>query len=236
MAKKFIELEVPQTLNDITLEQYQKYMKVMDAHKDAEQTDELTNFLNMKLVEIFCNISLAEVDKISVRGFNKVLEILDKAFAEKPKLIRRFKLEGVDMGFIPKLDDISLGEYIDIETNINDWQNMHKVMSVMYRPVNFKLGNKYTIAPYEGKEEIQEIMKGMPMNVALSGMLFFYNLGKALLQAIPRYMEQNLTKQDLQTLENHLAKNGGGINQFMHSLKEMSSDLTKLPNYHYSNV
>jgi hypothetical protein len=158
MAKKFIELDVPQTLNDITLEQYQKYMKVMDAHKDAEQTDELTNFLNMKLIEIFCNISLAEVDKISVRGFNRVLSILNKAFAEKPKLIKRFRLDGVDMGFIPKLDDI------------------------------------------------------------------------------PKYMEQNLTKQDLQTLEKHLAKNGGGINQFMHSLKEMSLGLKQLPSYHFSSV
>jgi len=236
MAKKFIELEVPQTLNDITLEQYQKYMKVMDAHKDAEKTDELTNFLNMKLVEIFCNISLAEVDKISVRGFNKVLEILNKAFSEKPKLITRFVLEGVDMGFIPKLDDISLGEYIDIESNISNWQKMHVVMSVMYRPVNFRLGDKYTIAPYEAKEEVQQIMKNMPMDVALSAMLFFYDLGKVLLQAIPRYMEKNLSKKDMQQLEAHLQKNGGGINQFMHSLKEMSFDLNKLQNYHFSSV
>ena len=236
MAKKFIELEVPQTLNDITLGQYQKYMKVMDAHKDAEETDELTNFLNMKLVEIFCNISLAEVDKISVRGFNKVLDILNKAFSEKPKLITRFKLEGVDMGFIPKLDEISLGEYIDIESNISNWQKMHVVMSVMYRPVNFKLGDKYTIAPYEAKEEVQQIMKNMPMDVALSSVLFFYDLGKVLLQAIPRYMEKNLSKKDMQQLEAHLQKNGGGINQFMHSLKEMSFDLTKLQNYHFSNV
>jgi hypothetical protein len=236
MAKKFIELEVPQTLNDITLEQYQKYMKVMDAHKDAEETDELTNFLNMKLVEIFCNISLAEVDKISVRGFNKVLEILNKAFAEKPKLIQRFYLNDVDMGFIPKLDDISLGEYIDIETNIGDWQKIHISMAAMYRPVNFKLGDKYTIAPYEAKEEIQELMKDMPMDVVLSSMVFFYDLGKVLLQAIPKYMEKNLTKENMQMLEAHLEKNGGGINQFMHLLKEMSLDLTRLQNYHFSSV
>ena len=236
MAKKFIELQVPQTLNDITLEQYQKYMKVMDAHKDAEETDELTNFLNMKLVEIFCNISLKEVDKISVRGFNKVLEILNKAFMEKPKLITRFKLEGVDMGFIPKLDDISLGEYIDIESNISNWQKMHIAMSVLYRPVNFKLGDKYGIAPYEAKERIQQIMKSMPMDVVLSSMVFFYDLGKALLQAIPKYMEKNMSKKDMQLLEAHLAKSGDGINQYMHSLKEMSLGLTKLQNYHFSNV
>tara|TARA_R100001129_G_scaffold10937_1_gene7231 strand:+ start:42 stop:752 length:711 start_codon:yes stop_codon:yes gene_type:complete len=236
MAKKFIELEVPQTLNDITLEQYQKYMKVMDAHKDAEETDELLNFLNMKLIEIFCNISLAEVDKISVRGFNKVLETLNKAFMEKPKLIRRFQLEGVDMGFIPKLDDISLGEYIDIESNISNWQKMHVVMSVLYRPVNFKLGDKYGIAPYEAKEEIQQIMKKMPLDVVISSMVFFYDLGKVLLQAIPKYMEKNLSKKDMQQLEARLPKNGVGINQFMHSLKEMSLDLAKLQNYHFSNV
>jgi len=236
MAKKFIELQVPQTLNDITLEQYQKYMKVMDAHKDAEETDELTNFLNMKLVEIFCNISLKEVDKISVRGFNKVLEIVNKAFQEKPKIITRFKLRNVDMGFIPKLNDISLGEYIDIESNISDWQKMHIVMSVMYRPVNFKLGDKYDIAPYESNEEIKEIMKDMPMDVVISSMVFFYDLGKVLLRAIPKYMEMNLSKKDMQLLEAHLVKNGGGINQFTHLLKEMSANLTKLQNYHFFNV
>ena len=173
MARKRIQLEVPTTLADIKLWQYQKYMKVVDAHKDAEETDELVNFLNMKLVEIFCNVSLKDVTSISVRGYKRILDILNKAFEEKPSLIQRFELEGVDMGFIPKLDDISLGEYIDIETNISDWQKIHKAMAVLYRPVNFKLGNKYGIAPYEVKEEVQEAMKEMPMNVVISSMVFF---------------------------------------------------------------
>jgi len=236
MARKTIELEVPTTLADIKLWQYQKYMKVVDAHKDAEQTEELNNFLNMKLVEIFCNVSLKEVSKISVRGYKRILDILNKAFEEKPKLVQRFELEGVDMGFIPKLDDISLGEYIDIETNISDWQKMHKAMAVLYRPVNFKLGNKYGIAPYEVKEEVQEVMKEMPMNVVISSMVFFYSLGKALLKAIPKYLEKNLTKEDLHQLEVYLQKSGDGINQSMLSLKGMSSILNRLPNYQFSNV
>ena len=236
MARKRIELEVPATLEDIKLCQYQKYMKVVDSHKDSEQTEELINFLNMKLVEIFCDVSLKDVSKISVRGYKKILDILNKAFEEKPKLVQRFELEGVDMGFIPKLDDISLGEYIDIENNISDWQKMHKAMAVLYRPVNFKLGNKYGIAPYEVKEEIQEIMKEMPMNVVISSMVFFYSLGKALLKAIPKYLEKNLTKEDLHQLEVYLQKSGDGINQSMLSLKGMSSILTKLPSYQFSNV
>jgi hypothetical protein len=236
MARKRIELEVPTTLADIKLWQYQKYMKVVDAHKDAEQTDELNNFLNMKLVEIFCNVSLKDVTSISVRGYKKILDILNKAFEEKPKLVQRFELEGVDMGFIPKLDDISLGEYIDIETNLSDWQKMHKAMAVLYRPVNFKLGDKYGIAPYEIKEEVQEIMKEMPMNVVISSMVFFYDLGKVLLGAIPKYLEKNLTSSQIYQLEQHLQKSGGGINQSMHSLKAMSQTLIKLQDYHFSNV
>ena len=53
------------------------------------------------------------------------------------------------MGFVPKLDDITLGEYVDIESNISDWQkDAHKAMAVLYRPVNFKAKDKYGIAPY----------------------------------------------------------------------------------------
>ena len=238
MALQQIELEVPTTLSDIKLWQYQKYMKIIEQNKteDAEDEEKINDFLNMKLVEIFCNVSLRDVVKIPMKEYQKVLEVLNKAFVEKPNLIQRFNLLDVDMGFIPKLDDITLGEYVDIETNITDWQKIHKAMAVLYRPVNFKAKDKYGIAPYKVNEEIQELMKDMPLDVAISSMVFFYNLGKDLLGAIPRYLEQNMKKEDLQTLDNHLQKNGDGINQFMHSLKEMSETSMQLPNFHSTNV
>ena len=236
MARKTIELEVPTSLADIKLWQYQKYMKILDAHKDQEHTEDLVNFLNMKLVEIFCNVSLRDVSEIPYSEYRKILDILNQAFSEKPKLINRFMLLDVDMGFVPKLDDISLGEYVDIENNISDWQKMHKAMAVLYRPVNFKSKDKYGISPYKVNEEIQELMKEMPLDVVMSSMLFFYNLGKDLLKAIPKYLEENLKKEDMQTLDKHLQKSGGGINQFMHSLKEMSDISIQLPSFHSMSV
>jgi len=238
MALKQIEIEVPTTLSDIKLWQYQKYMKIIEQNKteDAEDDEKINDFLNMKLVEIFCNVSLRDVSKIPLKEFNKILEILNKAFEEKPKLIQRFMLLDVDMGFIPKLDDITLGEYVDIETNISDWQKMHKAMAVLYRPVNFKAKEKYGIAPYKVKEETQELMKEMPLDVAISSMVFFYDLGKELLGAIPKYLKANLKKEDMQQLEMHLEKNGAGINQFMHSLKVMSETSMQLPSFHSTSV
>jgi len=165
-----IELSVPDALSDITLGQYQKYLKILDQNKDDDNAAE---FINMKTIEIFCNVDFKDVLKIPLSEAEKVLTIINKAFEEKPDIIRHFKLLNVDMGFIPSLERISLGEYIDIENGITDWQTMHKAMAVLYRPVNFKSKEKYTIAPYEPSDEVSELMKEMPLDVAMSSMVFF---------------------------------------------------------------
>ena len=223
-----IELEVPTTLNDITLGQYQKYIKVVDENEGADE------FLNKKLIEIFCNITLLDVEQIPMVEAEKVISILGKAFEEQPELIRHFKLLDVEMGFIPKLDDISLGEYIDLENSISDWQQMHKAMAVLFRPVNFKSKDKYTIAPYSPNEDIQNLIKEMPLDVVMGAMVFFYDLGKELSVATLNYMEKEIEKNpQTYRLKEVLAQSGVGISQFTHLLKEMSSNSMRLPHKDY---
>ena len=223
-----IELEVPTTLNDITLGQYQKYIKVVDENEGADE------FLNKKLIEIFCNITLRDVEQIPMVEAEKVISVLGKAFEEQPELIRHFKLLDVEMGFIPKLDDISLGEYIDLENSISDWQQMHKAMAVLFRPVNFKSKDKYTIAPYSPNEDIQNLIKEMPLDVVMGAMVFFYDLGKELSIATLNYMEKEMEKNpQTSPLKETLAQSGVGISQFTHLLKEMSSNSMRLPHKDY---
>jgi len=228
-----IELSVPDALSDITLGQYQKYLKILDSNKDDENAAE---FINLKTIEIFCNVDFKDVLKIPLGEAEKVLTIINKAFEEKPDIIRHFKLLNVDMGFIPNLERISLGEYIDVENNIVDWQTMHKAMAVLYRPVNFKSREKYTVAPYEPSDEVSELMKEMPLDVAMSSMVFFYDLGMELLKAIPTYIQKNLTEEQTYLLKQTLAQSGVGINQFTHLLEGMSLNSMRLPKVHSSNV
>jgi len=228
-----IELSVPDALSDITLGQYQKYLKILDQNKDDENAAE---FINLKTIEIFCNVDFKDVLKIPLGEAEKVLTIINKAFEEKPDIIRHFKLLNVDMGFIPSLERISLGEYIDVENNIVDWQTMHKAMAVLYRPVNFKSREKYTVAPYEPSDEVSELMKEMPLDVAMSSMVFFYDLGMELLKAIPTFIQKNLTEEQTYLLKQTLAQSGVGINQFTHLLEGMSLNSMKLPKVHSSNV
>jgi hypothetical protein len=225
-----IELSVPTALSDITLGQYQRYVKILEENEGAD------DFLALKTIEIFCDISLKDVLSIPAKDAEKVLEIISKAFEEKPSLIRRFNLLGVDMGFEPSLESISLGAYIDVEDNISDWQMMHKAMAALYRPVNFKSKDKYTIAPYEPSEEVSNLMKEMPLDVVMSAMVFFYDLGMELLKAIPSYIQKNLTEEQTYLLKQTLARNGVGINQSMHSLEEIFSSSTKLPTFQFSNA
>ena len=58
------------------------------------------------------------------------------------KLSKIIKIEGKEYGFHPELDDLLLGEYIDLDNFIGDWDNMEKAMNVLYRPIIVRLKDK----------------------------------------------------------------------------------------------
>ena len=221
-----IEINVPDSLNEITLAQYQRFEKL-----NTEENQGST-FLLQKMVEIFCNLNLKDVAEIKYKSVQEIAVHLNKVFDTKHSLIPTFNLRGVEYGFIPVLDDMTLGEYVDLDENLGDWQSMHKAMSVLYRPIKFKKGHKYTIEPYKG---MNDIMKDAPLDVVFSAMVFFWNLNNELVTTILNYLQKevnNLTIQQKETLE----ASGVGINQSMESLKGMLPSLIKLPNSTYTSA
>ena len=232
MIKEKVKIIVPNSLAEVTLGQYQNYLKSVEKlnpEKDAK-------LINKKLIEHFCGINEDLVDKVAYRDVAKVVNVISSAFEKEYELVQLFKLLDVPMGFIPKLDDMSLGEYVDVENFLGDWQNMHRAMAVLYRPVNFRKKERYTIADYSPSDEISHLMKEMPLNVVMGCMVFFYRLGMELSQATLTYIRKTVKKDTTSDLKEALEKNGVGINQFMHSLEEMSENLTKLQNFRYTNV
>jgi len=137
-----MKITIPTSLKDITLRQYKHFLKVQE-----DITDE--GFLNAKMIEIFCNIRLDEVMLLHLRDSLAITDKITKIFDEKPSLVTMFKLNGTEYGFQPQLDEITLGEYIDLDTFISDWDNMEKAMNVLYRPVLVKLKGKYSIDEYQ---------------------------------------------------------------------------------------
>lgn len=183
-----IEITIPESLDDITLEQYQVFSKIEEPTID--QT--LTTFLNISQKEL----NMLPADKIE--GF---AEQINSVFEQDKQFTPTFVLNGVKYGFIPKLDSITYGENKDLTTYLNDFDNMHKAMAVMYRPIIHEQRGKYLIEDYEGSSKYSEVMKQAPLSVVLGATVFFYNLTNGLLKAIPSYLGEELEKESKDLLK-----------------------------------
>jgi len=209
-----VEMYIPDTLSEITLGQYQKYIKYQNDNDDE-------NFLAIKMIEVFCGLRNNTVRAMKAKSISDICKILVDMFNEKPDLVKQFKMNGITYGFIPDLENMTFGEYIDLDTFIGDFENMHKAMSVLYRPITQSYKDKYLIEKYTGDKS--EDMIHMPMDAVFGSILFFYHLGMELSTA----MLNSLEGQEEENLVHYLnsTKNGDGINQFTASLKEILEDL-----------
>lgn len=209
-----VNIYVPTDLNEITLGQYQSFVSFQSTTEDEGR-------IAQKMLEIFCGLKTTEAIKVRYKDANAIIEILIDLMNGKPSLIRRFKMKGKEYGFIPNLDEMSLGEYVDLDTFIGDTDNLHRAMAVLFRPVQNKYGSQYNIEDYTG--EGSELMKDMPLDVAFGAMLFFYRLGMDLSEAMMNYLQEEEQSSLIQHLSSE--RNGDGINQFTNLLKEILQDL-----------
>jgi len=223
-----IELTIPTTLNDIKLVQYQKFLSIAKDNEDGE-------FLQQKMVQLFCGIDLKDVAQIRYKDVVEITANINNLFTKDNAFIQRFKMGGVEFGFIPNLDEMTTGEYMDLDTYITDWDTMHNAMAVLYRPIINKMGNKYQIEEYKGSVTYADVMRHAPLDVVLGAMVFFYTLGNDLLKSTINYLEGNQEVQNI--LNKHNLDNvGDGIQVSMLLLKETLEDLMKFPSYQSHKV
>ena len=209
-----VDVKIPDTLSEITLGQYQKYIKIQEQNEDE-------NFIALKMLEIFCGLKGQTVLNMKTKSIKEITDILVKMFSEKPPLVRQFKMNGVNYGFIPNLEDMTFGEYIDLDTFVGKTEDLHKAMGVLYRPITHKRKELYWIEKYKGDDT--NLMKDMPMDAVFSSMLFFYHLGTDLSRVMLNYLEQDNEESIAQQLISQ--ENGDGINRFKDSLREILQDL-----------
>jgi len=200
-----LTLNIPESLSEITLGQYQNWLKVAEGKEDE-------TFLQQKMIEIFCNITLKQVLMIKATDVTEITTDLSKMFEAKHKLITTFKLNENEFGFIPKLDEMSFGEYIDLDNYLSEWENMHKAMNVLFRPITYKKKDKYLIENYEGSGKYD--LKNMPLDIVFGSLVFFWNLRSELQKHILSYLANQKEVQISQEVLDSL-KSGAGINPYM---------------------
>jgi hypothetical protein len=189
----------------------------------------------MKMVSIFCEVPYLELQKLSLTQYDVVVQMLREVFNQKPVFKNKIKINGVEYGFIPKLDDITLGEYVDLENYMKSATTYHKAMAVLYRPITLKVKETYLIEEYQGSDKYANDFLDCDLQSTLGAMLFFWNLGKELLESMKAYSEEELKKMNTAS-ERNSAKDGDGINQSFISQMETSLKLMQQQNWHCINV
>ena len=163
-----MRIEIPYSYDEITINQIQKHgeREISDFEKVLIYSSHDADYLKG------CPHTLIQ------KASERLDQILENVSDVHNKVI---VVNEVELGFIPDWDKLTAGEYIDLETYCdNPLQNAHKIMAILYRRIEGRLGEKYNIVPYDQKEDAQ-IFKDCPASYFTGCMVFFYNIRKELL-------------------------------------------------------
>ena len=223
-----MRLTIPTDLKEITLSQYKRYQKVVADNADDE------TYICIQMVAIFCNIEVADVMKLPALDFADIVKTISQTLDQVPPLTKTFKMNGVNYGFIPNVEKISLGEHATIDTCMGKDELTELMLSVMYRPIKRKAGEYYEIEPFTGDESLALNFKDTPMHIVRGAMVFFWTLFNELLQntlcSIPK-----IAKREGLNLAEVFPNDGDGINLLSELQESLKSDFQKLEKSLFTN-
>lgn len=203
-----MKIHVPTDLNDITVSQYQRFMAANT--EDADQ-----DFLLFKTIEIFCDVDIKLVSQFPLADAQDIAAEIHAVLDQHKPFQSSFELNGIEYGFLPDLENISIGEYIDLESGLSDVKDLHKAAAVMFRPIRKRKGELYAVVDYKGSNAEGNDAKSFPMGAVSAGIVFFYNIANELLAGFRRYSKNKQAMIDQQIIRDSLnsLRSGGGINQ-----------------------
>ena len=191
---KEVKLTIPDNWSDITIDTYQKYVKIQEG-KGSEKNK------IVKSLALLCGTSPFVVKKMAYKDLLDIMSIIKKMIDTEPdkeEFRKVFKFNDEEYGFCPNLSNISTGEYIDLESYCKEpIENLHTIMSILYRKINFSRGERYSIEEYNPDEFKEELFKDCPMDIALSSLGFFLTLGEDLVKISHRFSQAQKEKKQM---------------------------------------
>ena len=195
-GKKTLRFNIPKTWNELSLGRYIRIMKVLRSEEKIHELEKIIRILN-------CISDIPKIDLygLDVKSIGKLCAHLTSFLESEPEdeLKHFIKVEGIEYGFHPKLVDMTLGEFVDLETyteNIED--NLHLILSILYRPVTAKSGDKYRIEDYKPNRERADLFKKhLTVGDFNGASVFFYDLGRQLSINSRTSLIQEMKKKNL---------------------------------------
>lgn len=203
-AGKTQEFNLINSWSDVNLDKWAKLVSIKTKTNSQEAVE---------TISVLADMPKRLIKELAIKDVSKILEKIAVMQSQaESKLTKIITIDDIEYGFHPNLDELTLGEYADIETLINNniEDNLAELMAILFRPIIEKKNKIYTIGSYDAEITIRaEAMKKMSGQQVQNAMVFFWIFGKELLRILPLYlMELSLKKmQELKDLE----KGGVGL-------------------------
>ena len=234
-----LEITVPLTWDEIRVSQYTNYMKALKPYEGVEDYEKTKI---EKAMSHFCNIDSETITRLSMENYNGIAASMQELFKQGQELplVKNFVIGDTKYGFMPSMDAMTYGEYLDLSTYSKDmWDNIALIMSILYRPITKEDKKGYEIQAYNGTEEnvVDLFSHALTMDIVWGAIGFFTLLQRDLSIGIMTYSVKSLEKLKTNTqVQETLIANGVDISVLQSSQEMISQSLTLLQDSTYTNA
>lgn len=188
-----IQIELEDKVIDVnpflTIGQYQNLKLNMESYKDDPTA----------LLSLYTNIPTNKLKNLPREQVKFVQEYITTQFTEKSlgdELHNVFTHNGIEYGLENDWSKLAWGGWVDLEVFSADniEENIHLIMSILYRPIKQKKKNRYVLEPYraEDVEDRAEEFLSLSVNYWFGVSVFFFITGNLFMSSI----ESSLTMKN----------------------------------------
>jgi len=176
-----MRVSIPEGYHEITVHQFQQLSK-LDKSSNATMSEMERATAGIRILTGIPEHQLVKLRQKDIARIMKFLEWMQSPPPNDTPVVKMFEMDGVKYGFIPNWNDITLGEYVDLEqlSSLDMIDNMHRLMAIFYRPVTKEWLRFYSIEPYTPNAMRDDSMKYAPLSAALGAFVFFCNIERTL--------------------------------------------------------
>tara|TARA_R110002012_G_scaffold16116_5_gene62741 strand:- start:1913 stop:2518 length:606 start_codon:yes stop_codon:yes gene_type:complete len=189
--KESIEIIVPTSWSDVSLKMYKDYTTKIEGLTNEDE-------IVVQSVSTLCKIPLKMVKMLKRADIKQIYTKLSKLISLpiNKEVINKIEIKGVTYGFHSNLDEMTLGEFVDLdEYSKNGIDGLQYILSILYRPITEEKGNKYNIEPYNDKHiQNARLFEELSIDVVNGVMVFFYHLGSKLLMSSQDYLDKEVER------------------------------------------
>lgn len=212
-----VSIEIPENLSDIKLSAYKKFILLAN----EENGDEVA-------LHYLCGIDPRMQQGMKKKDLDEIRIQIGNVLSEKPSLVKSFTFKGKEYGFHPKLEDISMGEYVDLDEYLKEpYKNAEKVLGVLYRPITKKIFGRHSIETYDPDIHDGLGFQDLSADIFLGCLLFFYRLEINLLKTFLHSSQRDQEMNQRLTSKLNSVESGDGMEQSIKLLEEISRSLRK---------